>query len=145
MGNTTTKTHELTCAGTYEYLEAFAALVQRAAREIDLPEEEEVDLMIAVMEAVNNAILHGNQEDEKKNIHIKIEAQPSSITVWVQDEGAGFLVNAIPNPLTPDNVMNTSGRGILMMQAFMDEVEILPSNTGTVVKMTKEFSAKESV
>jgi len=145
MGNTTTKIHELTCSGTYEYLDSFAALVQQAAREIELPEEEEVDLMIAVMEAVNNAILHGNREGAQKKIHMKIEAQPSSMTVWIQDEGDGFRVDAVPNPITPDNVMSTSGRGILMMQAFMDEVEILPASTGTTVKLTKGFSTKPSV
>ena len=144
MGNTP-KIHELTCAGTYEHVEAFAALVENAAREISLPEEDEVDLMIAAMEAVNNAILHGNQEDTEKKVHMKIEATPSSITIWVQDEGDGFMVDEVPNPLASDNIMNDSGRGILMMQAFMDDVEILPSKMGTLVKMTKEWSTKSSV
>lgn len=144
MGNTT-KIHELSRAGTYDHVEAFAALVEHAAREIALPEEEEVDLMIAAMEAVNNAILHGNHEDTEKKVHMKIEASPSSITIWVQDEGDGFLVDDVPDPLAADNVMNDSGRGILMMQAFMDDVEILPTKTGTLVKMTKEWSTKSSV
>ncbi|MBT4140634.1 MAG: ATP-binding protein [Candidatus Latescibacteria bacterium] len=144
MGNTT-KIYELTCASAFEHVEEFAGLVQGAASDLQLPEEEEVDLMIAVMEAVNNAILHGNQEDVQKNIRMKIEADPSSMTVWVHDEGGGFVVNAVPDPLAPANVMNTSGRGILMMQAFMDDVEILPTDTGTVVKLTKTFSTKSSV
>jgi serine/threonine-protein kinase RsbW len=134
MGNTT-KMYELTCTGTFDNINSFASLVERAS---------EVDLMIAVMEAVNNAILHGNHEDTDKNIHMKIEALPSSITVWIQDEGGGFFVDKVPNPLEPDNVMNTSGRGILMMQAFMDDVKIMSTDTGTVVKMTKEFSTKSS-
>ncbi|MDA0710237.1 MAG: ATP-binding protein [bacterium] len=144
MGNTT-KTYELSRVGTFDQVEEFASLVQRVARERALPEEEEVDLMIAVMEAVNNAILHGNQEDERKHVHMKIETGPSEITVWIQDEGGGFLVAGVPDPLAPDNVMNASGRGILMMQAFMDSVEISPTETGTLVKLTKEFSTKPSI
>lgn len=144
MGNTT-KIYELTCASAFEHVEEFAGLVQGVANDLALPEEEEVDLMIAVMEAVNNAILHGNQEDETKKIRMKIEAESSAITVWVQDEGHGFVLNAVPDPLAPANVMNASGRGILMMQAFMDDVEILPTDTGTVVKLTKIFSTKSSV
>jgi serine/threonine-protein kinase RsbW len=144
MGNTT-KTYELTCASAFEHVEACAGLLQEAARDMGLPEEEEVDLMIAVMEAVNNAILHGNQEDAQKEIQMRIEANPASITVWVQDEGGGFVLKSVPDPLAPGNVMNTSGRGILMMQAFMDNVEILPTDKGTVVKLTKTFSTKSSV
>ena len=144
MGNTT-KTYELSRVGTFDQVEEFASLVQRVTRERALPEEEEVDLMIAVMEAVNNAILHGNQEDERKHVHMKIETGPSEITVWIQDEGGGFLVAGVPDPLAPDNVMNASGRGILMMQAFMDSVEISPTETGTLVKLTKEFSTKPSI
>lgn len=140
-----TKQHKLTCPSTFEHIDAFAALVEQAAREIALSEEEEVDLMIAVMEAVNNAILHGNKEDATKNVHMKIEANPSSMVIWVEDEGGGFVVDEIPDPLAPSNVLNTSGRGILMMQAFMDRVEIQPAQHGTVVKMTKEFSTKSSV
>lgn len=143
MGNTT-KMYELTCTGTFDNINSFASLVERASQDMHLSEDEEVDLMIAVMEAVNNAILHGNHEDIKKKIHMKIEALPSSITVWIQDEGGGFFVDEVPNPLAPDNVMNTSGRGILMMQAFMDDVKIMPTDTGTIVKMTKEFSTKSS-
>lgn len=144
MSNTP-KIHKLTCAGTFEHVETFAALVECVAREMSLPEEDEVDLMIAVMEAVNNAILHGNKEDEQKNIHMKIEAHQTSITVWVEDEGGGFVIGEVPDPLDSQNVMNESGRGILMMQAFMDNVEITPKATGTVVKMTKDFTAKSSV
>lgn len=139
------KIYEMTSAGTFEHIDAFAGLVEEAARDIDVPEDDEVDLMIAVMEAVNNAILHGNHEDPNKQVHLKIELKANTITVCVQDEGDGFVADEVPDPLDPENVLNTSGRGLLMMQAFMDNVEITSSGRGTLIRMTKEFSTKPSV
>ena len=75
---------------------------------------------------------------------MKIEILPSSITVWVRDEGGGFDPDATPDPRKPENLMNDSGRGLLMMRAFMDEVDVVPSQTGTQVKMIKYFSSNSS-
>jgi len=144
LGNTDGTVLELSTVSSYAHMDEFAALVGKAARLIGVSEDEEVDLMIAVMEAVNNAILHGNCEDEDKHVHMKIEAAPARLTIWVGDEGDGFDLGTVPNPLDPGNVLNTSGRGILMMRAFMDEVEIVPSGCGTEVKMTKRFSPQKS-
>jgi serine/threonine-protein kinase RsbW len=128
----------------YEHLNAFANVLEAAVQKAGASEDEQVDLMVAVMEALNNAIDHGNGEDASKNVHMKIEIQPSSITVWVQDEGGGFDPGATPDPRKPENLMNESGRGMLMMRAFMDEVDFLPSQTGTQVKMIKYFSSNSS-
>ena len=144
MSNTGGTVLELSRVSSYAHMDEFAALVEKAARLVGISEDEEVDLMIAVMEAVNNAILHGNSEDENKQVHMKIEAAPAQLTIWVGDEGKGFDPRAVPNPLTTDNVLNTSGRGILMMKAFMDDVEIMPSVRGTKVKMTKQFPPQKS-
>lgn len=140
MGKPASSVLELTVASSYENMDAFAALVEQAARQMGVPEDDEVDLMIAVMEAVNNAILHGNAENADKKVHMKIETNASEITIWVQDEGVGFEPDRVPSPLTPQNVLNTSGRGLLMMRAFMDDVKVFPSKHGTLVKMTKQFS-----
>ncbi len=139
MGKPASSVLELTIASSYENMDAFAALVEQAARQMGVPEDDEVDLMIAVMEAVNNAILHGNAENADKKVHMKIETNASEITIWVQDEGAGFEPDRVPSPLTPQNVLNTSGRGLLMMRAFMDDVKVFPSKQGTLIKMTKRF------
>ena len=60
----------------------------------------------------------------------------------MRDEGEGFNVASVPDPRNPENLLNVSGRGILMMKAFMDRVEFPPENNGTLVKMTKKFSEK---
>ena len=135
---------ELDVEASYDHLEKFANLVEESAQRMGVSEDEEVDLMIAVMEAVNNAILHGNKEDDQKRIWMKIEISESGIMVWVQDEGTGFQRDLLPNPLSEENLMKESGRGILMMQAFMDRVEFCPKAEGLVVKMTKRFARKHA-
>ena len=74
-------------------------------------EEEEVDLMISVMEAVSNAIQHGNGADEKKRVHVSIRTAPEGLTISVRDEGGGFDLGDVPDPRDPQNLMNVSGRG----------------------------------
>ena len=128
----------------YEHLDAFAEVVESAVRIAGASEDEQVDLMVAVMEALNNAIGHGNGEDASKKVHLKIDIHPASITVWVQDEGGGFDPSDAPDPVAPENLMNNSGRGLLMMRAFMDEVDFMSSHKGTLVKMIKYFSSKSS-
>lgn len=128
----------------YEHLDAFADVVESAIRIAGVSEDERGDLMVAVMEALNNAIGHGNSEDASRQVHLKIDVQPASLTIWVRDEGQGFDPGATRDPRAPENLMRDSGRGLLMMRAFMDEVDIRPSQTGTLVKMVKYFPAAPS-
>lgn len=128
----------------YEHLDAFADVVESAIRIAGVSEDERGDLMVAVMEALNNAIGHGNSEDASRQVHLKIDVQPASLTIWVRDEGRGFDPGATRDPRAPENLMRDSGRGLLMMRAFMDEVDIRPSQTGTLVKMVKYFPAAPS-
>ncbi len=134
---------EVSIQSSYDSLEGVASLIEEAAAKIGISEEDEADLMISVMEAVNNAIQHGNGEDESKQVHLRIETGPGKITVWVEDEGEGFDVASVPDPRNLENLLNVSGRGILMMKAFMDRVEFPLENNGTLVKMTKKFSQKQ--
>ena len=95
---------------------------------------------MAIREAVTNAVLHGNKQDEAKQVRIGVRSSPAEIEISVHDEGAGFNPNEIPDPTDPANIMKTSGRGIFFMRNFVDEVEWLnPPGGGTTVKMTKRF------
>jgi serine/threonine-protein kinase RsbW len=94
---------------------------------------------MAVREAVTNAVLHGNRQDEAKKVEVSFKSLPDAIEITVRDQGAGFNTENIPDPTDPQNLLKTSGRGILFMRNFMDE--IVWSNHaegGTVVRMTKK-------
>ena len=131
---------ELSIQSSYALLDKVSGVVEEAASRIGLPEDQAVDLMISVMEAVNNAILHGNREDESKQVHVRIETEPSRVTIWVKDEGEGFDADSLPDPREPENLLKVAGRGIVMMKAFMDDVEFQNWERGTLVKMTKQFT-----
>jgi serine/threonine-protein kinase RsbW len=96
---------------------------------------------IAVREATVNAILHGNRYDPAKRVTVSFESTPQSLTIAVRDEGPGLDPAAIPDPLAPENFLKTSGRGIFLIRAFMDEVGFPEVPTGTEITMTKFLRA----
>ena len=94
---------------------------------------------MAMREAVANAVKHGNREDETKFVEITFEHLPEGLQITVRDFGAGFVVDEIPDPTNPENLLKASGRGILFMRSFMDEVEWLNhADGGMIVKMLKK-------
>jgi serine/threonine-protein kinase RsbW len=94
---------------------------------------------MAVREAVTNAVLHGNRQDQAKKVEVSFRNTPAEIEITVRDEGEGFNTGNVPDPTDPQNLLKTSGRGILFMRNFMDEVEwSRHADGGTVVRMTKK-------
>lgn len=96
------------------------------------------DVVIAVNEAVHNAIYHGNRCDSRKPIQLVFRCHPSALTVWVKDQGQGFNPAALPNPRSPENLLQEHGRGILLMKALMDEVDFQSTGErGMTIKLVK--------
>jgi serine/threonine-protein kinase RsbW len=94
---------------------------------------------MAVREAVTNAVLHGNRQDESKTVEMEFAGSASELVITVRDYGAGFDPDSVPDPTAAQNLLKTSGRGILFMRNFMDEVEWARApGGGTLVRMTKK-------
>ncbi len=96
-----------------------------------------MQISMAVREAAVNAVLHGNAYAADKKVTLSFERTPENLVITICDQGAGMDLARIPNPLAPENLLKTSGRGIFLMRSFMDVVEIRPSQTGTELKMIK--------
>ncbi len=95
---------------------------------------------MAVREAITNAMVHGNQEDETKSVEVIFNCRGNELEVEVRDQGEGFDAANVPDPTDPSNLLKTSGRGIFLMRTFMDQIEWLPRpEGGTAVRMTKRF------
>ena len=95
---------------------------------------------MAVREAVTNAMVHGNQEDETKSVEVIFNCMGNALEIEVKDQGEGFDPTAVPDPTDPVNILKTSGRGIFLMRSFMDEVEwSARPEGGTTVRMLKKF------
>lgn len=114
-------------------------LVLDAARGIGFDEDELHRIGIAVRESLVNAVTHGNRFHGRKKVHLRVLISPEQMSVEISDEGPGFTQAAVPDPLSAENLLKHSGRGLLMMQAFMDEFSVLPrEGAGTLVRMVKK-------
>jgi serine/threonine-protein kinase RsbW len=101
---------------------------------------------VAVRESVINAIKHGNRLDEAKQVTIEFafvpSRHPTELVVSVIDQGEGFVVEEVADPLAPENLLKSSGRGIFFMRSFMDDVQLLKCpDGGTEVRMMKKLQA----
>jgi len=93
------------------------------------------DVEIALREALANAIIHGNHEDSRKQVHVTCRCEPDEVSIAVKDEGKGFELNNVPDPTAPENITSVHGRGIHVMRALMDEIRF--EEGGVVVHMRK--------
>ncbi len=95
-------------------------------------------LLIAVTEAVNNGILHGNKRDPAKKVLLVCEANGRSLTITVDDEGPGVDPKTIPDPLAEENLLRENGRGVFLMRSLMDSIEFtrIPGGSRVTMKMT---------
>ncbi|NJN42668.1 MAG: ATP-binding protein [Flammeovirgaceae bacterium] len=109
------------------------SFIDNAKEKYQLNDDIYGNIMIAVTEAVNNAIKHGNAGDSSKNVSLSLLLDENLIKFFVEDEGAGFDYKNLPDPTTPENLEKPSGRGIFLMKHLSDEVEFLQG--GRVVEL----------
>ena len=101
----------------------------------------ELDIEMALREALGNAIIHGNQQDSRKWVYLACRCTTDGeVSITVEDEGQGFDVDFVVDPTTPENRLLTQGRGIYLMQTLMDEVRF--EQRGAVVYMRKASNAR---
>ena len=126
-----------TMDSTLETVNSAEETAGRMATEAGFDDEEVMKISMAVREAAVNAVLHGNAYDPNKKVMLAFERTPSDLVITIRDQGKGLDAGKIPDPLAPENLLKTSGRGIFLIRSFMDVVEIHPSHTGTELKMIK--------
>lgn len=117
------------------YIDVVAELSMALGRLL-FDHENVCNITLAVVEAGINAIKHGNKEDIATNVEFIFHIDDDKFTAWVKDRGGGFNLDVLNPPLNPDELHLPEGRGILLMQAMMDEVEFT-FEEGTCVKMVK--------
>ena len=95
---------------------------------------------MAVREAVTNAVVHGNKEDEAKSVELILNCLQNAVEIEVRDQGEGFDPKDVADPTDPANIMKTSGRGIFLIRSFVDEVywSTRPEG-GTTMRLVKRF------
>ncbi len=99
--------------------------------------------VIAITEALTNAIRHGNNLNASKEILFHIYLDSTWFKVTIEDEGEGFVESELPDPLAPENLLKNSGRGVFLIRSLMDEVTISSSTKGTQIRLQTAY--KKSV
>jgi serine/threonine-protein kinase RsbW len=102
----------------------------RVAAEAGFGEDDQYKIGLAVHEGVMNAFQYGNQERRERKIHLTFVLHEEKLVIHVVDQGGGFRIEDVPDPRNDENVLSDSGRGVLLMRAFMDEVDVVSSAAG---------------
>jgi serine/threonine-protein kinase RsbW len=124
---------------TFECVDEAESAAGLAAKQLGFGEVNQDRIRLAIREAMVNAVAHGNHFDRSKKVRLEIWEDPqAALAVEIVDEGAGFEEMRVPDPIEPAGLARTSGRGLFLIRAFMDEVEINRHGpSGTRVYMVK--------
>lgn len=132
--------YQIVIPSLLERLNEIEELTERVGSEHRLTEDDRDNLAIAITETVNNAIIHGNKLDARKNVIISYYFDPNAVRVYIKDHGTGFDPSHLENPLDPENILKESGRGIFILRSIMDDVDFIHSADGTEVCITKKVN-----
>lgn len=128
----------LTIDSRIENIELVQVILNDTLERLGLEEDTRHWLDLAAREAVANAIKHGNREVVDKNVEIEMAVDGDAVVLRIADQGEGFDPGTVGDPLSPENLLRPSGRGLFYMQSFMDRVSyaVRPGG-GTVVTLAK--------
>lgn len=119
-----------------ESISKIESFIDEVCEQYSISEDHYGNILIALTEAINNAITHGNKLDSTKAVSLNMEANENQITFTVTDEGNGFDFDHIPDPTLPENITKTNGRGVFLMKSLADEVLFEENGTKTTLKFS---------
>ena len=108
--------------------------IDELSMELDLSDEVYGNVLVATMEATNNAIIHGNNSDPEKMVKIEMLMEQKELQVQIEDQGQGFDYSTVPDPTSPENLEKINGRGIFLMERLSDEILYLENGRIVVLK-----------
>lgn len=117
-----------------ENLRLVEKFVDEISEELKLSDEIYGNVLIATLEAVNNAIIHGNRSQAEMDVLIDTSRDDDGLHMIIKDQGKGFDYNNVPDPTAPENIEKINGRGIFLMEKLSDKLEF--EENGALVKLT---------
>lgn len=134
------------CGSRVEWIDPMQTVAETVFSLAGFDEESGYWPILAVREAVMNAVMHGNHEHPERMVHIDYRVSEDQIEVRVCDQGDGFDPDQLRDPLSAENLLNEGGRGVYLMRQFMDEVRFsFPDSGGTCISLVKRLPAGEAV
>jgi len=144
LSDSNTSRASLTLVSSIESVDVVEKTAEDFAERAGFDEDTVPNIAMAVREAAVNAVLHGNAYDPTKKITASFETNADSFIVRISDQGAGIDPAALPDPLSPENILRGSGRGIFLIRAFMDEVHFRQLHPGTEHTLIKHRAPAQS-
>ena len=127
---------------TLESVDRAEELVVESAKKAGINEDDSLSLGMAVRECMVNAVVHGNRYNVNKRVHLKVARTSAQLTITIADEGEGFDLESLPDPLAEENLLKHSGRGIFIIREFTDDFQVRRLRpSGTEVTMTKNVAS----
>lgn len=114
--------HKLEIGSDLKFIPDVEGLIDNVCSDYELNEDHYGNVLIAVTEAVNNAIIHGNLNDEDKRVKLEVVKNDDQVVFTIIDEGKGFDFTNLPDPTAPENIEKPDGRGIFLMKNLSDDV-----------------------
>ncbi len=136
-------------SSAFEMLDFVQVVSDYLARGIGLDEDSLHWVGVAIRESVINAIKHGNRSDASKHVFVEFEtttpADVPELTIRVRDQGEGFDPETVANPLDPENLLKSSGRGIFLIRSFMDDMQLRRAPEGGMeIRMVKRVQRPDA-
>jgi serine/threonine-protein kinase RsbW len=116
-------TEKVTIKSDIENLSTVEALIDKLSKRLGISDDVYGNILISTVEAVNNAIIHGNKGDREKLVEIVVKADGNIFDVVIKDEGKGFKYSSLPDPTKPENIESLNGRGVFIMKKLADFIE----------------------
>ena len=126
-------TNKITITSKTENMVVVENLINEICDKFKISEDFYGNILVALTEAVNNAIQHGNKNNPSKNIDISFSIRPDHVSFTIKDEGPGFNYDTLPDPTAPENLEKPGGRGVFLMKNLADTIKF--ENNGATVKL----------
>jgi serine/threonine-protein kinase RsbW len=136
-------------SSVFEMVDFVQVISDHLSKSVGLDEDSAHWVSVAIRESVINAIKHGNKSDVSKRVFVEFETDAPQnvpqISISIRDQGEGFEPEAVADPLAPENLLKSSGRGIFLIRSFMDDVELRRAPQGGMeIRMTKRVQPSAS-
>jgi serine/threonine-protein kinase RsbW len=128
---------KITIQSDIENLTVIENMVDTLSKRLGVSDEVYGKILVSTVEAVNNAIIHGNKGDVRKSVTVEISADGNIFEVTVTDQGKGFEYDSLPDPTRPENIENLHGRGVFLMRNLTDSLDF--NESGNEVRMKFKY------
>jgi serine/threonine-protein kinase RsbW len=127
------KSIKISIPSLIENIQVIESFIDNAKESFEIDDDMYGNIMISVTECISNAIIHGNQSNADKMVHLELQMQQGLLKCSIEDEGNGFDFSNLPDPTEPENIEKLGGRGIFLMRNLSDDVKFEENGKKTIL------------